>query len=1151
MQFSRLFSLLVVLAIVVAAFSCTQERANVLVFSKTAGFRHESIEAGIAALEKMAADKDFDVTFTEDAADFYTANLQRYNAVVFLNTTGDVLDAEQQDAFERYIQAGGGYVGIHAATDTEYDWPWYGRLAGAYFLDHPSDPNVQTGTMVVKKQGHWATKGMPASFEKTDEFYNFRNISPDITVVLTIDESTDQGGKNGPGHPMSWYQEFDGGRAFYTAMGHTDETFSEEIFLDHLWAGIHYAAGGDNPQPLDYSRARPEENRFNKVVLAEKLDEPMELTILDDDRVLFIQRKGEVRLYKNSTQELTTIAKIPVSTVYVNEEGENSRAEDGLLGLNKDPNFTENQWIYLYYSAPEADMNVLSRFTMDGDELVMDSEKRMLEVAVQRKECCHTGGSIAWDADGNLYLSTGDNTNPHASNGYSPSDERPGRGPWDAQKSSANTNDLRGKVIRIKPQPDGSYTIPEGNLFAEGTPKTRPEIYTMGHRNPFRISIDQKTGYLYWGDVGPDANAPDSTRGPAGHDEVGQARGPGNYGWPHFVGNNKPYWKYDFATEQSLEPWDPAAPVNTSPNNTGLTELPPAQPAFIWYPYGESPEFPLVGAGGRNAMAGPVYYREDYAQAERAFPSYYDGKLFAYEWMRGWIMAVTMDEEGNYVSMERFMPSFTFNNPMDMAFAENGDLYMLEYGTGWFTENEDARLVRIEFNAGNRKPQVELLADKPGGAVPLTVNLSAEGTTDADGDELRYTWEITSANGFAETHTTPEVALNLEYAGVYEVLLTVDDGAGGVSSLTRQIVAGNAPPELQLAMAQGNRSFYTPGQAFDYVVTVSDAEDGTLDTGIDPARVAVNIDYLAEGFDQIAIAQGHRSADDGAVVAKGKTLIDGSDCQSCHKQDGESIGPSYLKIAERYAGDPGAVELLAGKIINGGSGVWGETAMSGHPQLKTSAAAEMVRYILSLTQKPEMTSLPPRGSYVAELPEGDPGQGIFVVRAAYEDNGAPGLPSLRSEETLMLRNANVGVHSYDDYEDVRKVSFGGNNMGIVEKNGSYMSLEGIDLTNVAAVVAMAVAPTGRLNTVGGTIEVHLDSPTGPLLGTSALLEPGQTPGFAPTPLNIPIALPDDFDGAFHDVYLVFKNEAATDDSLMILFGTQYVLAPAKPEAMVQ
>lgn len=208
---------------------------RVLIFSKTEGFRHASIEAGKTAFQKMAGEKDFTANFTEDATHFNTGNLKQYQAVIFLNTTGDVLNDKQQTEFERYIQAGGGYLGIHSATDCEYDWPWYGRLAGAYFLDHPNPNNVQKGKFFVVQKDHWATKGMPDEFEKTDEFYSYRQINPTINVLVKIDEKSYQGGKNGDNHPMSWYHEFDGGRAFYTAMGHTDETFSEPLFLDHVW----------------------------------------------------------------------------------------------------------------------------------------------------------------------------------------------------------------------------------------------------------------------------------------------------------------------------------------------------------------------------------------------------------------------------------------------------------------------------------------------------------------------------------------------------------------------------------------------------------------------------------------------------------------------------------------------------------------------------------------------------------------------------------------------------------------------------------------------------------------------------------------------------------------------------------------------------
>lgn len=1128
--------------------------SRLLVFSKTAGFRHESIPAGIAALTKMAAEKGLEVTFTEDGGDFTDASLKKYRTVIFLNTTGDVLNPEQQVAFERYIQAGGGYVGVHAATDTEYGWPWYGKLAGAYFLNHPNPPaapsNVQEGRFYVVEKNMWATEGMPDTFRRTDEFYSFKDISPAITPVLAIDETTYIGGNNPDFHPMSWYQEFDGGRSFYTAMGHTDETFEEPLFLDHLWAGINYAMGGAAPQPLDYGKARPEENRFTKVVLADKLDEPIELALLDDARILFIQRKGEVRLYNTSTEAMETIAKIPVSLQYTDKDGKESTAEDGLLGLNKDPDFAKNNWIYMYYSPVDKSVNRLSRFTMQGDELPLESEVVMLEVPVQREQCCHTGGSIDWDADGNLYLSTGDNTNPHASRGYSPSDERPGRGPWDAQKSSANTNDLRGKIIRIHPEDDGTYTIPAGNLFAEGTAKTRPEIYTMGHRNPYRISVDQHTGYVYWGDVGPDANGPDSTRGPAGHDEVGQARKAGNFGWPHFVGNNKAYVKYDFAAEKSLAPWDADAPRNTSPNNTGLEDLPPAQNAFIWYPYGASPEFPLLGNGARNAMAGPVFYTADFAGAERPFPAYYNGKLLAYDWMRGLIYAVTMNAEGDLVSMDRFMPNTNFSNPMDMAFADNGDLYMLEYGSGWFTQNDDARLIRIEYNAGNRAPKPALAASTSGGTAPLPVTLSAEGTTDPDNDELKYTWEVTSDNGYAASYPTPTADFTLQENGVYKAALTVDDGNGEKITQSMDLIVGNEKPVVEVDLS-GNRSFFTAGQPIPYKVVVNDAEDGTLDQGIPANRVAFNVDYLAEGYDKTTIERGYRGADAGAMLSKGAVLIGENDCISCHKVAEKSIGPNYREIAQRYATDKNALEYLTGKIIGGGGGVWGENVMAAHPELATEDAADMVRYILGLAKDNDEGALPLAGNYVPNLPEGDPGKGVFILRAAYLDKGAEGLPSLGTEATVVLRNANIDAHSFDEFKDVRKLSFG-RNLIIPEGDGAYVMLKDVTLSGVSAVSFMASAPVPMVGASGGKIELHFDGPDGPLLGTSPLLEktnemPGQGGGM-PSLLTVPVALPAAIAaGSTHDLYIVFRSpDGGGEGSIMVVTGVMVQLE--KPQA---
>ncbi|MEX0929633.1 MAG: ThuA domain-containing protein, partial [Balneolales bacterium] len=265
-------SLAGLLCIAILFMGCEPDKPKVLVFSKTAGFYHTSIPDGIAAVEKLGEENEFDVYATDDAEMFTEENLSNYAAVVFLSTTGDVLNAQQEADFERFIQAGGGFAGIHAAADTEYHWGWYGRLVGGYFSSHPGmndpHPNVQEATLEVTGTDHPANEFLPRTWVRTDEWYSFRNMNEDVQVLLTLDEDSYQGGENMGYHPVSWYHEYDGGRAFYTGGGHTRESFSEESFLNHVLAGIRYAIGD---QKLNYARTRthrvPDENRFSKTSL--------------------------------------------------------------------------------------------------------------------------------------------------------------------------------------------------------------------------------------------------------------------------------------------------------------------------------------------------------------------------------------------------------------------------------------------------------------------------------------------------------------------------------------------------------------------------------------------------------------------------------------------------------------------------------------------------------------------------------------------------------------------------------------------------------------------------------------------------------------------------------------------------------------------
>ena len=233
-------AMLLPMAMVRPAPAAAAPLTSVLVFSKTAGFRHPSIPNGIAAIRQLGAANGFTVTATEDAATFTTANLAAYQAVIWLQTTGDVLNVDQQAAFESYLAAGGGYVGIHAAADAEYDWPWYGGLVGAYFSSHPA---IQPATIRIEDRSNPSTVHLPLTWSRTDEWYNYRtNPRPNVRVLASLYESSYSGGTMGD-HPITWCQNYGGGRAWYTGLGHTEQSYTDSNFTRMLLGGIQIAAG--------------------------------------------------------------------------------------------------------------------------------------------------------------------------------------------------------------------------------------------------------------------------------------------------------------------------------------------------------------------------------------------------------------------------------------------------------------------------------------------------------------------------------------------------------------------------------------------------------------------------------------------------------------------------------------------------------------------------------------------------------------------------------------------------------------------------------------------------------------------------------------------------------------------------------------------
>jgi cytochrome c len=499
-----------------------------------------------------------------------------------------------------------------------------------------------------------------------------------------------------------------------------------------------------------------------------------------------------------------------------------------------------------------------------------------------------------------------------------------------------------------------------------------------------------------------------------------------------------------------------------------------------------------VGSSGRSATGGPVFRKADFANAKRVFPDYYEGKWLITDFMRGWIMAVTLDENENYKSMEQFLPNENFSSAIDMKFGPDGDLYVLEYGSAWFRGNANSKLLRIEYNSGNRKPVVQASAEKTAGAIPFTVHLSSKGTNDFDPydkDALKYEWKVTSGSNTIKTSSEQNPNIILDQPGNYQATLTVTDTKGEKNSKTIELRAGNEPPQVSIDIGKGNKTFFFANQPINYSIQVSDKEDGSLADGkIKPGTVAVNFDYVPEGFDIIDIASHHVAADDRAGFSAGLYLINSNDCKTCHMPDKKSVGPSYFDIAQKYIHDAAALNRLASKVISGGVGVWGEHAMAAHPQLSQQDAEKMVKYILSVGQKQSATQqLPLKGTYIARVPAGEKGQGGYLLRASYTDKGNGTSSSLSAENIIALRNPALNPELADEKKSVQLLTTPVRAFYMIGNN-SYIAYDNIDLTGIKE-IDFLVQATPNSGAVGGTVEVHLDSPDGKLIGQTDLIVP--------------------------------------------------------------
>ncbi|HEV7710818.1 MAG TPA: PQQ-dependent sugar dehydrogenase, partial [Asanoa sp.] len=575
---------------------------------------------------------------------------------------------------------------------------------------------------------------------------------------------------------------------------------------------------------------------FQQVTLAKgvnEVGEPMSLAVLPDRSVLHTARNGVLRR-TDANGTTGVIATIPVY----------NHDEEGLQGVGIDPGFASNRFIYVYFapplSTPAGDapatgtnwtawqgVNRLARFTLNADFTVnMGSQVTVLDVPVDRGICCHVGGDIDFDAAGNLFLSTGDDSNPFDSAGFAPIDERTDRNPaYDAQRSAGNTNDLRGKLLRIKVNANGTYAIPSGNLFAPGTARTRPEIYAMGFRNPFRISVDKATGVVYVGDYGPDSGSTDANRGPSGQVEFNRVTSAGNYGWPYCTGTNtttETYNEWNFATNSTGAKFNcTAGATNNSFRNTGLATLPAARPAWIKYG-GDSGTPTEFGGGSESPMGGPVYRYNASSTSTTKFPQSFEGQFFATEFGRGWIKPIHVNSDGTRGTIDAF--PWVGKQVMDSAFGPDGAYYVLDYGTGYFNGDANSALYRFDYVAGgNRAPTAVATGSPTSGQAPLTVQFSSAGSTDPDGGALTYAW----AFGDGTTSTAANPSKTYTTNGTYTATLTVRDPQGATGTASVQVGVGNTAPTVNITVP-GNGQLFNFGDTIPFTITASDPEDGTI-----------------------------------------------------------------------------------------------------------------------------------------------------------------------------------------------------------------------------------------------------------------------------------------------------------------------------------
>jgi cytochrome c len=805
----------------------------------------------------------------------------------------------------------------------------------------------------------------------------------------------------------------------------------------------------------------PDPNRYEKEILVPAARDAIQLEILPGGDVVFAEFWGAVKRFDSKSGGVSTLGKIPT----------HAKGEVGLLGIAVARDFEKSGHLYALFCPSEKQGTMrVSRFTVTDGAMPASSEQELLSWTYDTEHVFHMGGALWMDAKGDLYIGNGDNC--HWNPGL-PQDTRPDRKNWDAFRSAANSQDLRGKILRIHPNPKSGYSIPKDNLFQDGK-DGRPEIFAMGVRNPFRLSVDDKTGTLYFGDVGPNV-LPELGVTPVGYEEINATKIAGNFGWPLFVGPNEALPLYDFNTNKEIKRYDPQSPENLSPRNTGIKKLPPAKPALIWYSNLQSKEFPTLGSGGRSIMAGPVYHFDAANPSAVKLPEALDGRLFIYEWMRNWIQTVKLDTPGPEI--EPFIPAFNLRRPVDMKIGADGALYMIEYGDQWW-ENNDSRIVRIVYRRGNRPPSATLAASETAGTAPLTLSFDASASRDPDGDPLKFVWTV---SGSEQKATRGEKFTHqFKQPGSYEVAVTVTDPSGAKAASKQTVHVGNGRPTIRFE-SPAHGSFFEWDTPISYKLAIEETDGDE----VKDEHAAVQGEFRGRRF----------SIDgDAALVDPGLAMMRSSTCFACHMADTPSAGPAYKNVALKYQDDAEAAERLAQKILAGGAGVWGQIPMPPHPQHTLGQIRQMVSWVLALKNDP---ASPPKsgsmGSFTAPRKPSKGArvdEGVLILSASYTDDGRKGtMARLRGEASVVLHSRRKKAAFYDKNHGMTYVESVEGEQGILGhfKDGSHILWQDLNLADIRHIKARAGCFGGK----GGMFELRSGSPAGPLLAALEVTPTGE------------------------------------------------------------